>query len=217
MAEETVEQDSEFFKGSLDIDSLFTKIPLEETIDICTNTLFENTERVEGLPKIEFKELLSLAIKESYFTFNEKLCKKVDTLSKGSPLGPKLANAFLVYFEKNSLQDCLSDFKPHYYRRYVDDIFNLFNSPEAFRKFLNRRHANMSLTIENGKQDRMSFLDVQIIRENFMSKCFKRFMGNLNMMKQLKRIFLYLGSMSLQTRTKLKKSFKISLIVVKYK
>ena len=36
---------------SLDIDSLFTNIPLEETIDICTNRLFENTEKVEGLSK----------------------------------------------------------------------------------------------------------------------------------------------------------------------
>ena len=33
-AEEIVEQDSEFFMGSLDVDSLFTNIPLEETIDI---------------------------------------------------------------------------------------------------------------------------------------------------------------------------------------
>ena len=30
-AEEIVEQDSEFFMGSLDVDSLFTNIPLEET------------------------------------------------------------------------------------------------------------------------------------------------------------------------------------------
>ena len=53
--------------GSLDVDCLFTNISLEETIDICTNTLFENMEKVEGLSKIEFKELLSLATKESYF------------------------------------------------------------------------------------------------------------------------------------------------------
>ena len=46
-------QDSEFFMGSLDVDSLFTNIPLEETIDICTSTLFENMEKVEGLSKIE--------------------------------------------------------------------------------------------------------------------------------------------------------------------
>ena len=60
--------------GSLDVDSLFTKIPLEETTDICANTLFENTEKVEGLSKIELKELSSLATKESYFIFKWSHC-----------------------------------------------------------------------------------------------------------------------------------------------
>ena len=31
-------------------------------IDICANTLFENTERVEALSKVALKKLLSLAI-----------------------------------------------------------------------------------------------------------------------------------------------------------
>ena len=39
--------------------------------------------------------------------------------------GPTLASGFLVHFEKNWLQNFLSDVKPHYYRRYVDDIFVL--------------------------------------------------------------------------------------------
>ena len=55
--------------GNLDVDFLFTNIPFEETIDICLNTLFENMEKVEGSLKIEFKKLLSLAIKETYFLF----------------------------------------------------------------------------------------------------------------------------------------------------
>ena len=41
--------------GSIDIDSLFTNIPLDETIDICINQLFENTGNVEGFTKPELK------------------------------------------------------------------------------------------------------------------------------------------------------------------
>ena len=79
----------------------------------------------------------------------------------GLPLGPTLANTFLVYFERNWLQTCPSDFKPHYYRRYADDIFALFTSPEhleAFRNFLNGRYANILFTIENEKQNKILFL-----------------------------------------------------------
>ena len=60
---ESVEQDSEFFMGFLDVDSLFNNFPFEQNIDICSNTPFENTGRVEGLSRIKFKELLCLATK----------------------------------------------------------------------------------------------------------------------------------------------------------
>ena len=73
----------------------------------------------------------------------------------GSALGLTLANAFFVYFEKNWLQNCLSDFEPYYYRQHTDDIFILFTSPhylEGFRNFLNGGHAKISLTIESEKQ-----------------------------------------------------------------
>ena len=86
-----------------------------------------------------------------------------------SAFGLTLANTFLVYFEKNWLQNCSSGFKSHYYRRYVDDIFVLFTSLEhleAFQNFLNGRHANISFRIEDEKQNIMPFLDVQIIRED---------------------------------------------------
>ena len=214
------------------------------------------------------------------------------------PLGPTLANAFLVHFEKNWLQNYPSHFKPHYYRWDANDIFVLFTSPkhlEAFRNFLNGRHANMSFTTEREKQNRMSFLDIAITREDktfttcvyrkptfsgvythfdsflpstykvgtvytlvyrcfwicsswsklhnelfylketflkngcpedFINKCFKKFMDNVHVVKETtltvekKRLVLvlpYLGSISLQTRTKLKKSLKTFLIVVSCK
>ena len=73
---EIVEQDSSFYMGSLDVDSLFTNIPLEETINICTESIYYQNGIVEGLNKSEFKELLSLHTKKSYFTFAEFLYKQ---------------------------------------------------------------------------------------------------------------------------------------------
>ena len=103
---------------SLDVDSLFTNILLEETIDDFANTFFEKMEKV-GLSKIELKELLFLATKESYLSyfilsyFNGKLYKEVDGATISTPLGPTVSNAFNVQFKRNWLQNCPSDFKPY--------------------------------------------------------------------------------------------------------
>ena len=51
-AEEIVDQEDDLFMGSLDVDSLFTNIILEETIEICTNL---KSETVECLNKTEFE------------------------------------------------------------------------------------------------------------------------------------------------------------------
>ena len=99
-ATETVEQDLSNFMGSLDIDSLFTNIPLEETIGICPNNLFNNSNIVHGLKKSEFKDLLSVTNKESYFIFNI-LYKQIDIVAMESPLRPSLANALLAHHEQN--------------------------------------------------------------------------------------------------------------------
>ena len=105
-ASEIVEQVSGNFIGSLDIDSLFTNIPHEETIETSTNNLFKNSSIVHGLNKSEFNDLLSLAIKELYFIFNNILYKQIDGVAIGSPLGPSLANAFLAQHKQNWLDSC---------------------------------------------------------------------------------------------------------------
>ena len=108
----------------LDVDPFFANISIEENINV--RTVFENTEMVEGLPKIKFKELLSLATKESYFSLNGKLCKHVDGVAMDSPLDPTITSALLKYFERNWLQNCPSGFTSRYYHRYDDDIFVMF-------------------------------------------------------------------------------------------
>ena len=93
---ELVEQDSNFYMGSLDVDSFFTNIPLEETINICTELIYGQNDSTEGLNKSECKEY-----KESYFIFNDILYKQIDGVAMGSPLGPTLANTLLCFYEKS--------------------------------------------------------------------------------------------------------------------
>ena len=83
--------------GSLDIGSLFTNIPFEEIIEICSNNLFINSYIIHDWKRNDFKDLLSLAAKASYFIFNKILYKKIDGVAMGSPLRPSQTNAFLAH------------------------------------------------------------------------------------------------------------------------
>ena len=117
-AVEIVDEQHDRFMSSSDVDSLFTNIPLERTIEICTNELFKESEAVEALSKTEFKELLSLATKNSHFIFDGTLYKQIDGVAIGSPVGPTFANAILVYHEKKWLEHCLLEYRqyrPLYY------------------------------------------------------------------------------------------------------
>ena len=69
-----------------------------------------------------------------------------------SPLGPTLANSFLCYYEKRWLDKCPEEFKPVFYRRYVDSVFVLLEKEEHLKLFLNyfnSCHENIKFTSEN--------------------------------------------------------------------
>ena len=57
------------------------------------------------------------------------------------------------------------NFKPVFYRRYVDDTFNLFRSihhAPLFSDFLNKQHQSIKFTSELEKDSSISFLDIKI-------------------------------------------------------
>ena len=133
---------------------------------------------VSGLNEREMFEMLSLTLKESVILFDNKYYSKIDGVAMGSPLGPTLANIFLCYHESNWLKDCPKNFKPIYYKRYVDDIF-LFNKPEHaqfFHEYVNKKHKNIRFWTETKLNWSLSFLDVKIFRENekFITSVFRK-------------------------------------------
>ena len=50
-AKDITQQSSKLFMASLDVDSLFTNVSLDETIETCANKLFESSQTVSGLNK----------------------------------------------------------------------------------------------------------------------------------------------------------------------
>ena len=165
--------------AGLDVDALFTNISVDETIDICVMKLFKTPDTlVTGIFKTDNRDLLNLATKESIFTFNNKFYIQVDGVAMSSPLGPILTNIFLSQHEENWLNKFPIKFKPSFYRRYVDDIFVLFESsesPNSFGEYMSSKHQNINFTVEKKNVGLLSFLDVKICCKNgkFVTSVYK--------------------------------------------
>ena len=85
----------------------------------------------------------------------------------GSCLGPTLANAFLCHHETNWLNECPPEFKPKFYKRYVDDTFLIFEKSQHIPKFLNylnSKHPNIEFTCDMESEGSIPFLDVFVTR-----------------------------------------------------
>ena len=168
-AKEITKYDSSLFMASLDVELLFTNIPLKEAINNCVSDLHNKNLYNGKLNKSDLFKLLETATSESSFIFDFLLCKQIDGVAMGSPLGPTLANAFLCHYKKEWLDNCPSHFKPIVYRRYVDDIFVLFSSKEHLQPFvdyMNKQHRCIKFTSETEKNNTFSFLDINITRQN---------------------------------------------------
>ena len=114
--------------------------------------------------------------------FNDVYYKQVNGVAIGSPLGPTLANLFLVYYESKWLEDCPRQFKPQFYRRYVDDNFVMFKKKDHIKKclrYINSRHRNIKFTCGEEKDTKTSLLDISISRNNnaLETSIFRTFSG----------------------------------------
>ena len=166
------------FMASFDVESLFTNIPLHETIEICIKCLFTNTKTVLQFSSELFRHLLSLAVCNTFFLFNGKYYQQIDGLGMGLPLGPTFANIFMCFYEKIWLHNCPSEFKPLFYRRYIDDTFLLFREEshvKMFLDYLNSQHSNIKFTSEVEKNCKLNFLDVTVTRgSTFRTSVFRK-------------------------------------------
>ena len=82
--------------ASFDIESLFTNTPLQETIALCVENLFQDRTHVDNLSNNSFRELLTRTMSESLILFDQGFYKQHDGVAMGFPLGPALANVFFL-------------------------------------------------------------------------------------------------------------------------
>ena len=150
---------------SFDVSNLFTNVPLELTIDLILKKVHQKKMIKTKLKKEELKELLELCTKEMHFTFDGRTYQQTDGVCMGSPLGPVLANVFMVHLEE-TIVPTLQDHMPTW-RRYVDDTFTIVKKGKRDEVIasLNSFHPNIKFTHEVENEQQIAFLDVLLTKE----------------------------------------------------
>ena len=109
---------------SYDVTSLFTNIPLSETINLAVNAIFDTNTESDLKPS-----------HTHFLLFNGCFYDQIDGVAMGSTLAPVLANFFMGHYEELWLDNYTGP-KVLYYR-YVDDIICCFRNSENAIIFLN--------------------------------------------------------------------------------
>lgn len=152
---------------SFDVKALFTNVPLDFTINLILRRIYDGKELTTTIPKESMKEMLLLCTKNVIFSYNNDLYKQTDGVAMGSPLGPVLANIFMVELERSLLPTLADVMLP--WRRYVDDTITWIktDSVTLVLNKLNDFHENIDFTYELENENKtIAFLDVLIMYHN---------------------------------------------------
>ena len=158
-------ENNNYFMASFDVKDLFTSIPIDETIDIILDKVFPGSVLYRGYDRDLLKKVLENCTKNNLFLFDNECFQQVDGAPMGGCISPLLADIFLGHYEQTWLNNCPSEFKPIYFRRYVDDCFILFRSSthaKLFLDYLNSQHNAIHFTCEHENNNQIAFLDVKI-------------------------------------------------------
>ena len=152
---------------SYDVTSLFTNVPLEETIQILADKAFSNdwfnqTYKL-NLSRGNLVDLLRAATNRQLFQFNGSLFEQTDGVAMGSPLGPLLANVFMCSIEEKLEKN---GSLPSFYRRYMDDTITIMDSLQSANSFLetlNGCHPSAQFTMEVESEGSLPFVGVNLL------------------------------------------------------
>ena len=134
---------------SFDVALLFTNIPMNKTIEIILGRVYEKNDlTTTTISKREMKELLYICTKNFHFSFSNEIYMQNDGVTIGFPLGPVLANIFMVELERTIIPS-FSD-KIKLWKRYVDDTSTFVKTDEIkdILSSLNSCYSNILFTME---------------------------------------------------------------------
>ena len=143
---------------SYDVESLFTNVPIKETIDYILDEIYERDKLPVLCKRKVFKKLLLKLTCENTFMFNDNFFRQINGCTMGGPLSVIIANIFMTMLEKS----VVFPIKPSFYKRYVDDIITRRNKnePDLLLEEMMNYHPKINFTVERSPNH---FLDTEML------------------------------------------------------
>ena len=128
---------------SLDVVSLYTRVPLVKTVDLAVQLAFES-DCPPPVDRETFRTLLLMCTQNVLFLSHDGFVRQTDGVAMGSPLGPSLANIYMSQF------DGRLGAETKLYRRYMDDCLLIGGSPTVKLAMGNKLDpTNLEFTVEH--------------------------------------------------------------------
>lgn len=154
---------NEFYFFSMDVESLYTNIPIEAGIE-CVRKAFERYPDPTR-PDEELLELLQINLTRNDFMFNNEFFLQIKGTAMGKRFAPSYANLYMANWELEALSKCRK--QPLCYLRYLDDIWGIWTgSMKEFDQFVNTLNSyDSSIRLKSEiKKESIQFLDTITFR-----------------------------------------------------
>ena len=151
--------------ATVDVTALYTNIPHQDGIDKTRRFLSRHGASQSEITLTE--TLLGHILKKNYFQFNNQHYLQISGTAMGTRCAPNYAIIFMAELEEQFLATI--DKKPKIWRRFIDDIFIIWNHGETqltkLLEELNKFHPTIKFTEEHSEYG-IPFLDTFTYIEN---------------------------------------------------
>ena len=156
---------------SFDVVSLFTRVPVDDALQVISRLLQEDTTLTgrTSIPPDDLCALIQLCLEATYFHFRGAFYQQVQGVAMSPPPlppSPIVANIYMEDFEKRAL--LTSPCKLRLWVRYVDDVLEVWPQKDRglneFHCHMNEQHPSIQFTMEEEANNKIAFLDVLVQR-----------------------------------------------------
>ena len=110
-----------------DVESLFTNVPIDAVVQAAMQKLENDLNLADRttLTPAQIADLLTFALRSTYFQYNRSIHEQKDGAAMGSPVSAVIASLFMESFEEKAITT--SSYEPRIWKRHVDGTFTILD------------------------------------------------------------------------------------------